>query len=61
MIRATRAIAVLHDNDHSSSDYDITINAAMFLLHLISTTKKVIVVNLKIKLDIDEALCSCCL
>ena len=46
MMRATRAIAVLHDDNHSSSDHDITINAAMFQLHLISAIKKPIVVNL---------------
>ena len=46
MMRPTRAIAVLYDDDHSSSDHDITINAAMLQLHLISTMKKPIVVNL---------------
>ena len=47
MMRATRAIAVLHDDDHSSSDHDLTINVAMSQLHLISTIKKPIVVNLE--------------
>ena len=46
MMRATRAIAVLHDDDYSSSDHDITINAAMLQLHLISKIKKLTVVNL---------------
>ena len=59
-MRATRAIAVLHDDDHSSTDHDIAINASTFLLHLISTIKKPIVVNLKINFVIDEALCSRC-
>ena len=49
-MRATRAIAVLHNDDHSSSDHDITINAAMFQLHLITTIEKPIVVNLGISL-----------
>ena len=48
MMTATAAIAVLHDDDHSNTDSDITISDAMFLLHLIWTIKKPIVPIVKI-------------
>ena len=48
---------MLQDDDSSGTDRNITVNAVMFLLHLISTIKKPIVVNLKMNFVIDEGLC----